>query len=202
MAFSLLLFQPAGGALALKNAGSTESLPMCTRSSWASSDKCKDLAVATKNAPKELKKEIERLASLTATSYQELLKEHSTNNAKYQTEYSKWLIAKSKHEREQDAIQAACFKSLGLTYKPRSVAQYWPEKCLRLYELGPSQPYRWTGGPMRDKWAQAWLDLTTLAKTFPQYIQPSQLSRLLNAFDASKACVADKTCLPASLSGK
>ncbi len=35
--------------------------PMCTRVSWAITDKCKDPAVATKNAPKDLKKRLKDL---------------------------------------------------------------------------------------------------------------------------------------------
>lgn len=199
LGFSLVAL--IGTGLASASNSPPETRLMCTRKSWASSDKCKDLAVASKNAPKDLKKEIERLASLTATSYQEVLKEHSVNVAKFQSEYSKWQIASSQHKKEQDKIQEACFKSLGIRFDPNNYHLNWPSKCMALYKLGPSVPYQQVGGPARDKWAQAWLDLTTLAKAFPQYIQPSQLSTLLNAYEPSKTCVANKNCLPRSISG-
>ena len=51
---------------------SPNRLVMCVRKTWASTDKCKDPAVASKKAPKDLKKEIERLASLTVTSFEQL----------------------------------------------------------------------------------------------------------------------------------
>lgn len=172
---------------------------MCTRTSWANTDKCKDLAVASKNAPKDLKKEIERLASLTATSYQQMKIEQIELDATYKKEMAKWTLEKAKVDRQNLITQEACFKSLGRKFNPLNYWKNWPSKCMSLHNYGPSQPYRWVGGASRKVWAQAWLDLSTLAKTFPQHIQPDKLSLLVNAYESSKACVSDPSCVPTGL---
>jgi hypothetical protein len=197
LVLSLVLLTGVGSASASNSLPETRL--MCTRSSWANTDKCKDLAVANKNAPKDLKKEIERLASLTATSYQQMKIEQVKMDAIYQKEMSKYTLEKAKVERQNLITQEACFKRLGRKFNPLNYSNNWPSKCMALYDLGPSEPYRWVGGASRKIWAQAWLDLSTLAKTFPQHIQPDKLSLLINAYESSRACVSNTSCVPPGL---
>lgn len=163
----------------------------CKRTTWAVTDKCKDPAVANKSAPKDLKNEIERLAALIASSTEEVKKEISDWNLKEIGDYAKRVQEANRFRKEL----RLCYQKLGLNYD--TYKGLIPDKCFELWtkSLSPSRnPY--PGGPMRKKWAQAWLDLTTLAKTFPQHIQPSVLPNLLNTYDSAKKCVADNSCYP------
>ncbi len=173
-----------------------ERLFACVRVTWESTDKCKDPAVASKKAPKDLKKEIERLASLVYTSARAARAEKASHDKANMAESAKWRLQSAKHEAEQKAKQIACYKSLGLNYERDHNRRPWPEKCLQIWELGPSQPYPRTDGPKRKEWINAWLSLITLAKTFPQHIQPTVLPTLLNLYDDTKACLDDSYCYP------
>jgi len=192
---SYFVFTPEVSA---KPTNSPNRLVMCVRTTWASTDKCKDPAVASKNAPKDLKKEIERLASLTVTSFEQLKIEQVALDNIHLKELQQYTIDKAKSEKYNIATQTACFKSLGKKYIPKSYVPT-PEKCLLLLDWGPELPSRRIGGESRIIWAQAWLDLATIAKTFPQYIQPRNLSLLINAYEPAKACVADYKCVPKGL---
>ena len=195
----LLLSIPYGAHSVSALSHSPNSRLKCTRTTWANTDKCKDPAVASKKAPKDLKKEIERLASLTATSYSQLKTEQIALDKIYQKELAKWRIEDEKHKKEQLVVQEACFKSLGMKFNPSNYSYNWPAKCMALHKFSPSQPYRAIGGASRKVWAQAWLDLTTIAKTFPQHIQPDKLSLLINNYEIAKACVPNPQCLPVGL---
>jgi hypothetical protein len=173
-----------------------ERLFTCVRFTWESRDKCKEPAVASKKAPKNLKKEIERLASLIATSSKAARAEKASHDKANKAAYGRWQMQSSNHAAKQKAKQIACYKSLGLNYERDHNRRPWPEKCLQIWELGPSQPYPRTDGPKRKEWVNAWLSLITLAKTFPQHIQPTVLPTLLNASDNTKACLNDPFCYP------
>lgn len=178
---------------------SPNRLVMCARKTWASTDKCKDPAVASKKAPKDLKKEIEKLASLTATSFEQLKIEQVALDNDYYKRLRQYDIDKAKVDLYNIVTQTACFKSFGKKYNPKVFDPNTPMKCLVLRDYGPESPSRIIGGASRIIWAQAWLDLATLAKTFPQHIQPSHLSLLINAYEPAKACVADYKCVPKGL---
>jgi hypothetical protein len=194
----IILFLVIVSGIAVK-ATTSEKSTACTRQSWASTDPCKNLAVATKDAPKDIKNEIERLASLTVTSAEAMRIEHQENKKKFEIELQQYKTDEAKRVRKQNEVQAACFESLGKKFDPTNYYQDWPSKCMDLATFGPSQPSFVPGGPQRQAWAQAWLDLSTLAKTFPQYIQPSSLSTLINVFEDAKACVLNKNCIPNNL---
>jgi hypothetical protein len=181
---------------------SSAKSPACVRQSWASTDPCKNLAVATKDAPKDTKTEIERLASLTVTTFELTKLEDAESEKKYQSEVQQWKIDTADRKEKIIEIQSACFKSLGIKFDPTSYLVSMPSKCAALftkYPSSPQQPYRTQGGPASQAWAQAWLDLSTLAKTFPQYIQPSSLSLLVNSYEKAKTCVSNPNCLPEGL---
>lgn len=178
---------------------SSDNSPACVRQSWASTDPCKNLAVASKDAPGDTKNEIERLASLTVSSYEATRKEHADNKTKFEKESQQYKVEQAERVRRDNEVQAACFKSLGKKFNPTNYYEDWPSKCEDLYTPGPFQPSFVRGGPARQAWAQAWLDLSTLAKTFPQYIQPSSLSTLINVYENAKTCVPDPNCLPEGL---
>ena len=159
----------------------------------------KNLAVATKDAPEDTKNEIERLAYLTVSSYEAIRKEHADNKTRCEKVLQQYKIEQAERVRIDNEIQAACFKSLGKKFNPTNYYEDWPSKCEDLYTPGPFQPSFVRGGPARQAWDQAWLDLSTLAKTFPQYIQPSSLSTLINVYENAKTCVPDPNCLPEGL---
>ena len=102
-------------------------------------------------------------------------------------------------EEAYQAFEEKIAKSFGKKYNPKVFDPNTPMKCLVLRDYGPESPSRIIGGASRIIWAQAWLDLATLAKTFPQHIQPSHLSLLINAYEPAKACVADYKCVPKGL---
>lgn len=166
------------------------------RVTWEKTDKCKDPAVASKKAPKDLKKEIERLASLAVTSSRAARAEKASHDKANAAASATWRLKSSKHETEQKIKQIACYKSLGLNYERDWNRIPTPQKCLAIFDLGPSEPYLSTDGPKRKEWVNAWLSLITLAKTFPQHIQPTVLPMLLNSFDGTKACLNDRFCYP------
>ena len=170
----------------------------CVRVTWESTDKCKDPAVASTKAPKDLKKEIERLASLTVTTERAARAEKSSLDKSFKAAIGKWMMQSSNHEAEQKAKQISCWKSVGLNYERDFNRKTWPTKCLAIYELGPEKPYigMFYPGPKRYEWVKAWLDLSTLAKTFPQHIQPTILPTLINAFEGIKSCGDDRMCYP------
>lgn len=200
-AITLLFVVGVVATFALSLLSSNQS-PACVRQTWASTDPCKGLAVAINDAPKDLKNEIERLASLTVTTFEATKKEDKENEKKFQEESKQYKIDEANQNEKIIAIQSECFKSLGRKFDPTNYFVNMPSKCADLfidYPSGPSHPYRSRGGPASQSWAQAWLDLSTLAKTFPQYIQPGSLSLLINAYEKAKTCVADPTCLPNNL---
>jgi len=175
-----------------------EKLFACVRVTWENTDKCKDPAVASKKAPKDLKKEIERLASLTVTTERAARAEKSSSDKAYKAAIGKWMMQSSNHEAEQNAKQISCWKSVGLNFKRDFNRKTWPAKCLAIYEPGPEKPYinNFYSGPKRYEWVRAWLDLSTLAKTFPQHIQPTVLPTLINAIEGIKSCLNDGMCYP------
>lgn len=166
----------------------------CKRTTWASTDKCKEPAVAKTDAPKDLKVEIERLASLIASTGAALKSEHAAwakqASRDYQRDMREYEASKSKLRE--------CFKKIGLNYDTYSGGGI-PKKCEEFWTLPPGR-HQFMLVTKRVAWAQAWLDLSTLAKTFPQHIQPSVLPMLLNANENARACVSDQKCLPEGMS--
>jgi hypothetical protein len=143
-----------------------------------------------------LKKEIERLASLVVTSGRAARAEKVSHDKANNASYGKWQMQFSNHQAEQKAKQIACWKSVGLNYERDALKVTWPAKCFAIFRFGPSQPSLATDGPKRKEWVNARFSLITLAKTFPQHIQPTVLPTLLNAFDSAKACLDDPFCYP------
>jgi len=180
---------------------SPNRLVMCVRKTWASTDKCKDPAVASKNAPKDLKKEIERLADLIVISLPlaktEAIEQSRVARAGYLKNKKSLLLAK----QQADDKWETCLKGHGLKSSQNNPKNFCSNEFLaslsataRYIELSNVSNTDAGWGRYFDQWLSAWESLATLAKTFPQHIQPNQLTTLLNAYDNIKSCQANKSC--------
>lgn len=150
----------------------------------------------TEEAPKDLKAEVNRLAELIYSSYDKAVAEKVAGDR---------LIGKL----EVDLLQLeneinSCYRNLN--YKSWSGNYGKESKCSlledRYFSLESRKMDRLIGrfeepkSTFRKVWAGAWLDLTTLAKTFPQFFNPAELPGLLNYFERAKICVGEKSCYP------
>jgi hypothetical protein len=153
----------------------------------------------TEEAPKDLKAEVDRLAELILTSYDKAVAEKVASDR---------LIGKLGVDLLQLENEInSCYRNLN--YKSWSGNYRRESKCSfledRYFSMESQKMDRVIGrfeepkSSFRKVWARAWLDLTTLAKTFPQFFNPTELPGLLNYFERAKICVGEKSCYPKKL---
>ena len=132
-------------------------------------DKCKESSATKKSAPKELKKEFNRLMDLTVKSL--------ADARKLDPEKAKWNPPKEflKCISQYSSGQKAPFDGLS------------NPTCWRNHVWNPYYS-------AFDNWINGWESLAILAKTFPEHIEPSALPTLLKAYDNVKSCKANDSC--------
>ena len=179
---------------------SPSRLIMCVHTP-GKSDNCKDPAIAAKTAPKDLKKEVERLADLIAISLPlaktEALEQSKFARAEYLKKKTSLLLVKKQAHNKWEA----CLKGHGLKSSQSNPKNFCSNEFsaslsaeanyIALSNVSSSDAGR---GRYFEQWLSAWESLATLAKTFPQHIQPNQLTTLLNAYDNIKSCKANNSC--------
>jgi hypothetical protein len=132
-------------------------------------DKCKESYATRKSAPKELKKEFNRL--------QDLIVKSLADARKLDPEKAKWNPPKEflKCISQYSSGQKAPFDGLS------------NPTCWRNHVWNPYYS-------AFENWLYGWESAAILAKTFPEHIEPSALPTLLKAYDNVKSCKANKSC--------
>jgi hypothetical protein len=149
-------------------------------------------------APKDLKSEVNRLAKLIGTSHIEMAAEKSAADNEKASRIK--LLESQSSQLAYDIDN--CYRGMG--YKSASGNRGKESKCSLMEDRSLSLEAQRLDIEMninpdlvyRKIWSQAWLDLTTLAKTFPQYFKPLELPFLLNYFETAKQCVIQSWCYP------
>lgn len=200
---SLVALVGSGNPASAAQTPSPNRLAMCVRKTWAKTDTCKDPAVATKSAPKNLRNEIERLADLIVASFPKAQTEATAQTKRDKIEFSRIKSLLLADRNRADATWKNCLLRYGLKPESNNPRNYCFNEFLNA--AGAQTNYSGTNswvearvtrgsGKYFNEWLSAWESIAILAHTFPQYIQPIELPTLLKAYDNIKACRAANNC--------
>lgn len=197
---SLLIFLPNHGRSPLATALLPEKMVACVHTP-GTNDKCKDPYFALKSAPKEMKKEIERLGDVIAVSLPKAIAEEKAQIAKAKKDGEPKKRALFLEKSKADSALKECLRKYGLSTSSKNPRSYCSSEQFEVFlaessyndhELRLSASFN--SGKYFDQWLSAWESLGILAKTFPQHINPMHLPYLLKGYDGVRSCKANDTC--------